>query len=892
MRHPPPGDPRRAIPIAAALLGILSTSSGARTEDEAFFRERVASIFAERCGECHGPDVPRPKAGLRFSSREALIAGGMSGPAVVPGDPDASLLVRAIRYEDESLQMPPSEQLPADEIDALVEWVRGGAPWVSEPVSPEAARLFEQEIRPLLAEHCFRCHGPELDQVEGGLRMAGRAGFLRGGNHGPALVPGDPSDSRLVTALHYDDRYLRMPPDGKLDDAGHRPARAMDRARCALAERRRPGARARGARTRHRDGALVVGLSAGDAPRGAGAPRRERGRGPDRCLRAGAPRGAGARAQSDRRRPHADPPAVPGPARRAAHLRGGGAPSSPTGGPTRWERLVDSAARTSGVRRALGRATGSTWCATRRPTATSATGRSPWPGATATGSSTRFNRDLPYDRFLALEQLAGDELPDAGEDALVATGLLPPWGRGTTSPTTREQAELRRARRRGAHDQRGHAGRHARLRALPRPQVRSVPAGGLLLAARLPARTCGRYETPAHSLDSAVLRPLAATPGGRGGLAARPGSRAGSGQSPDPGDRGRGSGARTWRPIWTSSRNGISACRTPVNRRSPAQDQSVRSMLAKVPPFEQLAGEMDIEQRHEYLLLLEQANQLETSFPGDLDWALAVSEAGARARTDALARARPGGDSPARRSRRASSACCARATPRPSRPRRLRRRRQHRASFRIATELAEWIASPENPLTARVIVNRIWQHHFGRGIVPTPNDFGRAGLPPTHPELLDWLASEFVDGGWSLKALHRRDHDSPRRTAGPRARTTSSPWSSTRPTSCSGARTCAGSRPRPCAMRCSARPARSSRDRPSTGSAVRVLRAALARGARAACRDPGSGWGRSPAEEQARRTVYGFVKRGIQVPLLEVFDLANPRSRWARVRRRPPRSRR
>lgn len=79
--------------------------------------------------------------------------------------------------------------------------------------------------------------------------------------------------------------------------------------------------------------------------------------------------------------------------------------------------------------------------------------------------------------------------------------------------------------------------------------------------------------------------------------------------------------------------------------------------------------------------------------------------------------------------------------------------REQKSSGRL--QLADWIVSTNNPLTARVMVNRLWLYHFGKGLVATPNDYGKQGKPPTHPELLDWLAARFMENGWSIKSMHR-----------------------------------------------------------------------------------------------------------------------------------------
>ncbi|MBI1904352.1 MAG: DUF1553 domain-containing protein, partial [Planctomycetia bacterium] len=179
--------------------------------------------------------------------------------------------------------------------------------------------------------------------------------------------------------------------------------------------------------------------------------------------------------------------------------------------------------------------------------------------------------------------------------------------------------------------------------------------------------------------------------------------------------------------------------------------------------------------------------------------------------------------------------------------------------------LARWIASAENQLTARVIVNRVWQFHFGRGIVRSPNNFGQLGDPPTHPELLDWLACDFVDSGWQLKRLHRQIMLSAAYQMSSRA-------------SEAGLKADPGNDLfwRYDMRRLSAEEIRDSvlavsgKLNPKMygpGVYPEITREVLEGQSM-----PGSGWGHSPPEEQARRSVYIHVKRSLIVPLLSTFD--------------------
>jgi hypothetical protein len=179
------------------------------------------------------------------------------------------------------------------------------------------------------------------------------------------------------------------------------------------------------------------------------------------------------------------------------------------------------------------------------------------------------------------------------------------------------------------------------------------------------------------------------------------------------------------------------------------------------------------------------------------------------------------------------------------------------------TALARWITSPRNPMTARVIVNRLWQHHFGVGLVGTPSDFGVNGQKTVEPELLDWLANELVRQGWSLKAMHRLILTSQtyRQGLAPNLRAQKVDpqnrllWRQN-PQRLEGE-----------AIRDSILEVSGGLNVEAGGPSIypAVSNEVLATGST-------HKWGSSPEEEQRRRTIYVFQRRSLSLPLTEVFD--------------------
>ena len=851
---------RATLLLALALCACSEADSSRAEQTEGrgvdIFTSEVLPVLEEHCYECHGPDAERVKGGLRITGRDSLLEGGSSGPTVDVSDLDSSLLLAVIRYEELGLEMPPKGPLPEADRAVLEKWIAAGVPWAEVERTPEqieAERFFEQEVRPLLIERCFECHGPEQAEVKGGLRMTGREALIKGGLSGSALTPGDPEASRLIHAVRYTDSQLKMPPRNRLSASEVTTLeewilRGAPWPSTERAEINEEGIDIAAGRdwwafrpVQRPTSSKVTGEDAIDALL------------EEALDRAGITPNSSASDHELIRRAYYDLTGLPpSPEEVARYI----ADESED----KWSALIDGLLESKryGVRYARH------WLDVVRYAQTNGYERDrekPYAWRYRDWVVHALNMDLPYDEFLR-QQLAGDEHEEVTRGSLAATGFLRlgPWD---SEPDDRDQADFDQYDDMVRTISEGFLGVTvgcARCHDHKFDPIRQSDYYGLMAF----VRNIKPYRKPTFTKDSPSFAVHDLTikqevDWQRGKVARRKELLA---QQASFLERER---RRQIVELVTEQASEVQeAFFTAREERTPAQNQLLKENAHLTPSLEDTLDSLTGDKRLRYFFLKGEADRASDSFEGELDWILCARESGEETEpTHLLTRGRvhsprevvPPGFPPALCSDDTAS-LAPEAT-------------AHDGSSGLRSVLANWITDPTHPTTARVIANRIWLWHFGAGIVPTPNDLGVAGMPPSNPELLDWLAAELIDNGWSLKHLHRvimkseAYQRSSRQSASGEESDPSNEllW-------------------RQNLQRLSAESVRDAMLATSGSLNLemggRGFFPELSKGALGGASKPGEGWETSSPEQRSRRSLYAFTKRNLRIPLLEVLDQANP----------------
>ena len=587
--------------VCLLLAGRTSAIPAAEpsAEEVEFFEKKIRPILVTHCSECHSRESKKRQGGLLLDSRDGWMRGGDSGAVIVPGDPDKSLLILAVRQTDKDLRMPPKQKLTDTQIADLEAWVKNGA---ADPRKPAVGTVEELRTRP-----------------KSGMNLEDGRKFW---SYQPAKDPAVPKVRNATWPRNAVDHFLLT----RMEAAGVTPAPAAD------------------SRTLLRRVTFdLTGLP-------------------------------------------------PTPAEMDVFL----ADTSPQAFEKVVDRLLDSPR--------YGERWGRHWLDVVRYADTCGNASDyPVPQAHRYRDWVirAFNKNQPYDQFLR-EQIAGDLLPggtDAEQfDRITATGYL---------------AIARRfgGSRMGEH--------HLTL------EDTIDNLGRAFLGSSI---SCARCHD--HKFDPFTMSDYY----GLYGIFE-------STRYPFPGAEADKKPA-DFVPLMTVAE--IDALLAPHREKLAALDAEIKTLevaeaeAKKSPDGPDKKAVVDAAAK-----ALAEAQKKRTAVVAE---APAISDAyavadGKPANTKMQLRGDPkrlGDEVP----RHFPAILGGNELPKDS-----------ASSGRL--QLAEWITDPKNPLTARVMVNRIWQFHFGRGIVQTPNDFGTRGQAPTHPELLDFLATRFVDSGWSVKAMHK-----------------------------------------------------------------------------------------------------------------------------------------
>ena len=606
------------------------------------------------------------------------------------------------------------------------------APAAMDDAERAKLRFFENEIRPVLVNRCYECHGEK--KQKGSLRLDHMDHILKGGSTGPALVPGKPAESLLITAIHYKDEDLQMPPKEQLPP---KEVALLEKwielgAPWPAGEGTRSNVDQYGFTPEDRQYWFFQPLTDPKPPALPAATAQWARGGIDRFIAA----------------KHAEFGLTPAPeADRAEFARRlyfdlHGLPPTPMqlnafvadNSPQAYERLVDELLASP----RYGERWAQHWLDLVRYAESDgyradAYRPGAWPYRDYVIKS--LNADKPYDQFVR-EQLAGDELAPGNPEVLVATSYLRNPVYEWNQRDVRGQADL---------------------------IVTDLTdnAGEVFLGLSFGCARCHDHKfDPILQKDYFALRAFFEPVLWRSDLKlATREEQARHAEKLAAWETATAEIRREMEELVGAARTRLvkiahdrftadlqSMMDKPVAERAPLEHVlasiAERQLTYEVERFEPQKALKAPDAKKRYAELEVALKKFDSLKPAPLPEAFVATDVGSAAPVTKM-KSRKGGErevTPAFMTLIDPAAPAIKPLP---------------GSTGRRTALAQWITRPDNQLATRVIVNRVWHYHFGRGLAATPNDLGHLGDRPTHPELIDWLARRFVAGGWSLKSLHR-----------------------------------------------------------------------------------------------------------------------------------------
>lgn len=715
-----------------------------------------------------------------------------------------------------------------------------------ELTAQQAAEFFEQKVKPILEKNCFECHGSG-EKVRAEFVLTNREDLLKGGESGKAIDAEDPNESLFLKAINYED--YEMPPKGKLPQA------QID----ILTRWVKLGApwKGDGFRPKHveKEMAPVVNAQAKNwwAYRSVASPDIPKVR-DDSWIRNEVDNFLLHKLENAGLKPN--PPASKRVLIRRAFYDLTGLPPTPQqvaefendSSQGAFEKVIDRLLESP----EYGEKWGRHWLDLVRYAESNSyerDGTKPFVWRYRDYVIRSFNEDKPYDQFIK-EQLAGDELDKVTSETIVATGFYR-LGKWDDEPVDAEQAWYDDADDILTTTTTGFLGMTLNCARCHDHKIDPIPQTDYYRVLSF-FRNIRRYGIRSNqTVEQFSVREI------------------GDAQA-----RAKFQGMlRDHQEKIATNQKELESIEAIVKKDFiPVEFEEFKHERNRVALVRKRIGkkidgkEFTDEQSRKYQKLTQRRNQLRNNPPKPFERALCIKEespnpketfvtirGNAHARGEVVQPGFPIVLSP--------------PEPKIKKP-------SHNESTGRRRALAEWIASKENPLTARVMVNRIWQHHFGRGIVRSASDFGYQSTPPTHPELLDWLASEFMNQDWRMKKIHKLimlSNAYQMSSAQNKAAYEKDPindlfW-------------------RFNMRRLTAEEVRDSILAVSNNlnlkkfgpSIYPVMPAEVLQGQSR----PGAGWNTSKGAELDRRSIYIHTKRSLPVPLLANFDVADPDSSCA-----------